>query len=107
MLLGRLYEEPEDELLLREVLRTVELLRELLPAAVPRLTDEEPVLRRTTSLPLVRLLVDERTAPPVTTRTEVFRSEPLSMRRSVPVRLDATPVRDELAVLRPADSPFS
>ena len=49
MLLGRLYEEPEDELLLlREVLRTVELLRELLPAAVPRLTDEEPVLRRTT-----------------------------------------------------------
>ena len=103
MLLGRLYEEPEDELLLlREVLRTVELLRELLPAAVPRLTDEEPVLRRTVSLLFVRLLADERTALPVTTRAEVLRPEPLSMRRSVPARLEATPVRDELAVPRPA-----
>lgn len=100
VLLGRLYDEPEPELELREVLRTVELLRELLPVAVPRLTDEEPALRLTTSLPLVRLLVDERTVLPVTTRAEVLRLEPLSMRRSAPVRPDATPVRVEVAVPR-------
>jgi hypothetical protein len=97
VLLGRLYEEPEDELLLREVLRTVELLRELLPAAVPRLTDEEPVLRRmTASFAPERLLPDVRTAldelepvRPVTTRTDDVRS-PLPEREEAAV----DPVRE-------------
>ena len=104
MLLGRLYDEPEVELLLREVLRAVEPPRELFPVAVPRLTDDDPELRRTTSFSSVRLLADERTVLPVTTRAEVLRLEPLSMRRSVPVRADATPVRDEDDVLRPVAS---
>lgn len=107
VLLGRLYEEPEVELLLREVLRAVEPPRELPPVAVLRLTDEDPVLRRTTSFSSVRLPADERTVLLVTTRAEVLRLDPLSMRRSVPVRDDATPVRDEDDVLRPVVSPAS
>ena len=103
MLLGRLYDEPADELLLREVLLTVELLFELPPVAVPRLTDDDPVLRRTTSSLLVRLLADERTVLPVTTRA--LRLEPLSIRRSVPVRIAvAPPVRDGDVTPRPVPS---
>ena len=73
--------------------------------AVLRLTDEEPVLRRNNSSLPVRLLPDERTAlderellPPVTTRAEELRLEPLSIRRvePLPERSAATPVRDEL-----------
>ena len=75
---------------------------------VLRLTEEEPVLRRTTSSLPVRLLVVERPAPvlPVMTRTEELRPDSLSARRVslLPVRLDVAPVRDELAVLRPDDA---
>ena len=72
---------------------------------VLRLTEEEPVLRRTTSSLPVRLLVVERPAPvlPVMTRTEELRSAPPSTRLP-PARPDVVPVRDELAVLRPVEA---
>ena len=75
---------------------------------VLRLTEEEFVLRRTTSSLPVRLLLDERTTPvlPVMTRTEELRPDSLSARRVslLPVRPDVALVRDELAVLRPDDA---
>ena len=98
MLLGRLYDDVLP--LLRDMLDVpleypVRLLDDEL-----RLTEEEPVLRRTaSSFVPVRLLLDERTAPaaldvdpvrPVTTRTD-----------ELPVREEAVdePVREALDIL--------
>ena len=63
------------------------MLRELLPAATPRLIDDDELLpRRITSswLPLrpvdVRTELEEDPARPVTTRTDELRVEPFSPR---------------------------
>ena len=77
-------------------------MRELLLEEELRFTEEEPVLRRTTSSLSTRLLPEERTEllegrleEPVTTRTEEL----------LLARFDETLVRDEPAVARPSTRP--